>query len=174
MFRRRGPGVIRRDSLLFPVSCVTGWGLHPVFLHPAKEGDRLEKDPYVVVGGGSSCFCQRGCTGVALGEARQDSDGKRDRTAIEQVGTNIWLGGKFTQVKQRNGTVVANVSNLAVFDSKTNQYENINLPKLGGKDSEVWDMTLYGKNVLIAGASLGLAAPRRTWYVRARAKALDG
>ena len=33
--------------------------------------------------------------------------------AIEQVGTNIWVGGKFTQVKQRNGTVVANVSNLA-------------------------------------------------------------
>ena len=70
--------------------------------------------------------------------------------AIEQVGTNIWLGGKFTQVKQRNGTVVANVSNLAVFDSKTNQYEYI-APKLGGTDSEVWDMALYGKNVLIAG-----------------------
>ena len=40
--------------------------------------------------------------------------------AIEQVGTNIWLGGTFTQVKQRSGTVVANVSNLAVFDSRTN------------------------------------------------------
>ena len=36
--------------------------------------------------------------------------------AIEQVGTNIWLGGKFAQVKQHNGTVAANVSNLAVFD----------------------------------------------------------
>jgi hypothetical protein len=57
--------------------------------------------------------------------------------AIEQVGTNIWLGGKFTQVKQRNGTVVANVSNLAVFDSKTKQYKNI-APKLGGTDSEGW------------------------------------
>ena len=39
--------------------------------------------------------------------------------AIEQVGTNIWLGGKFTQVKRHKGTVVANVSNLAVFDSQT-------------------------------------------------------
>ena len=57
--------------------------------------------------------------------------------AIEQVGTNIWLGGKFTQVKQHNGTVVANVSNLAVFDSKTKQYKNI-APKLGGTDSEGW------------------------------------
>jgi hypothetical protein len=73
--------------------------------------------------------------------------------AIEQVGTNIWVGGKFTQVKQRNGTVVANVSNnLAVFDLQTNQYKDIAaVPKLGGTGSEVWDMTLYGENVLIAG-----------------------
>jgi hypothetical protein len=71
--------------------------------------------------------------------------------AIEQVGTNIWLGGKFTQVKQRDGTVVANVTNLAVFNSQTNQYEDINLPKLGGAGSEVWDMTLYDENKQIEG-----------------------
>ncbi len=71
--------------------------------------------------------------------------------AIEHVGTNIWVGGKFTQVKQRDGTVVANVSNLAVFNSQTNQYENINLPKLGGSGSEVWDMTLYDENKQIEG-----------------------
>jgi hypothetical protein len=70
--------------------------------------------------------------------------------AIEQVGTNIWLGGRFSRVEQRNGSVVANVSNLAVFDSKTNKYKNI-APKLGGTDSEVFDMTLYGDDVLIAG-----------------------
>jgi hypothetical protein len=58
---------------------------------------------------------------------------------IEQVGTNTWLGGRFTQVKQHNGTVVAKVSNLAVFDSKTKQYKNI-APRLGGTNSEVWDM----------------------------------
>jgi hypothetical protein len=74
--------------------------------------------------------------------------------AIEQVGTNIWLGGKFTQVKQHNGTVVANVSNLAVFDSKTNRFKNI-APRLRGTNSEVWDMTLYGQNVLIAGEFSG-------------------
>ena len=70
--------------------------------------------------------------------------------AIEQVGTNIWVGGKFTQVKSRDGTVIANVSNLAVFDSQTNQFKNI-APKLGGKDSEVWDMATYRGDVLIAG-----------------------
>jgi hypothetical protein len=52
--------------------------------------------------------------------------------AIEQVGTNTWLGGTFTRVKNHKGTVVANVSNLAVVDSKTKQYKNIS-PKLGGK-----------------------------------------
>jgi hypothetical protein len=70
--------------------------------------------------------------------------------AIEQVGTNIWLGGNFTQVKQRDGSVVANVSNLAVFNSQTDQYVNI-APKLGSKDSEVWDMTLYDENKQIEG-----------------------
>jgi hypothetical protein len=70
--------------------------------------------------------------------------------AIEQVGANTWLGGKFTQVKQRNGTVLASVSNVAVFDSQTNQYVEI-VPKLSGTGSEVWDMTLYGDDVLIAG-----------------------
>jgi hypothetical protein len=70
--------------------------------------------------------------------------------AIEQVGTNMWLSGKFTQVKQRNGTVVANVSNLAVFDLQTNKYKDI-APKLGGTDSEVWNMTTYRGDVLIAG-----------------------
>jgi hypothetical protein len=80
--------------------------------------------------------------------------------AIEQVGTNIWVGGKFTQVKQHNNTVVANVSNLAVFDSKTNKYKNI-APKLGGTDSEVWDMTLYGENVLIAGTFSGPSSTQK-------------
>jgi hypothetical protein len=74
--------------------------------------------------------------------------------AIEQVDTNIWVGGKFTQVKQRNGTVVANVSNLAVFDSETGEYKNI-APKLSGTGAEVWDMMVYGTgpdaDVLIAG-----------------------
>jgi hypothetical protein len=73
--------------------------------------------------------------------------------AIEQVGTNIWVGGKFTQVKQcSNRTNALNVSNLAVFDSETNSCKNYAvLPQLGGTGSEVWDMTLYGENVLIAG-----------------------
>jgi hypothetical protein len=74
--------------------------------------------------------------------------------AIEQVGNNVWLGGKFTQVKKRDGTVLGRVANVAVFDSETNRFKNI-APKLGGTDSEVWDMALYGQNVLIAGTFPG-------------------
>jgi hypothetical protein len=74
--------------------------------------------------------------------------------AIEQVGTNLWLGGKFTQVKKRDGTVLGSVSNLAVFNSETNKFKNI-APALGGTGSEVWDMTLYGDDVLIAGSFPG-------------------
>jgi hypothetical protein len=74
--------------------------------------------------------------------------------AIEQAGTNIWLGGKFTQVKSRDGTVEASVSNVAVFDSHTGEYVDI-APKLGGTGSEVWDMAIYGDDVLIAGKFSG-------------------
>ena len=77
--------------------------------------------------------------------------------AIEQVGTNIWVGGKFTKVKQcSNRTNALNVSNLAVIDSNTNECRTFPLlTKLGGTGAEVWDMTLYGQNVLIAGKFAG-------------------
>src|SRR5829696_7336349 len=65
--------------------------------------------------------------------------------AIEQVGTNIWVGGKFTQVQQRNGAVVASVSNVAVFNSQTGEYVDI-APRLVGTGSEVWDMSIYDEN----------------------------
>jgi hypothetical protein len=71
--------------------------------------------------------------------------------AIEQVGTNIWLGGSFSQVEQRNGTVLGNVANVAVFDSKTEEYRKGVAPTLGGTGTEVFDMTTYGDDVLIAG-----------------------
>jgi hypothetical protein len=74
--------------------------------------------------------------------------------AIEQVGTNLWLGGKFTQVEKRDGSFLGSVSNLAVFNSETNKFKDI-APALGDTNSEVWDMALYGKNVLIAGSFPG-------------------
>jgi hypothetical protein len=99
---------------------------------------------------------------LALPSERPDNTPMVNGTvrAIEQVGTNIWLGGKFTQVKQHNGTVVANVSNLAVVDSKTNKFKNI-APRLRSTNSEVWDMTLYGKNVLIAGEFSGPSSTQK-------------
>ena len=84
--------------------------------------------------------------------------------AIEQVGTNIWIGGRFTKVKKRNGTVVANVANVAVFDSQTEQYKPI-APSLGGPGAEVWDMMVYGTgpdaDVLIAGKFSGPTSTKK-------------
>jgi hypothetical protein len=71
--------------------------------------------------------------------------------AIEQVGTNIWIGGRFSRVEQRKGTVLGSVANVAVFDSKTEEYRKGVAPNLGGTDAEVFDMTRYGEDVLIAG-----------------------
>src|ERR671917_1351727 len=71
--------------------------------------------------------------------------------AIEQVGTNIWVGGRFSRVEQRNGTLLGNVANVAVFNSKTEEYRKGVAPTLGDSGAEVFDMTLYGDDVLIAG-----------------------
>jgi hypothetical protein len=108
---------------------------------------------------------------LACGVALALPSGTPDKTpmvngtvrAIEQVGTNIWLGGKFTQVKQcSNRTNALNVSNLAIFDSKTNSCKNFAvLSQLGGTGSEVWDMTLYGEDVLIAGNFSGSSSTQK-------------
>ena len=79
---------------------------------------------------------------------------------IEQVGNNIWLGGRFTQVKQRNGTVLGDVGNLAVLNAQANEYQPI-APDLGGAGAEVWDIARYGgtgphaNDLLIAGTFPG-------------------
>ena len=76
--------------------------------------------------------------------------------AIEQVGTNVWLGGRISQVKRHDGTVLGNVGNLAVIDSQTNRYKPI-APNLGGTGAEVWDIEAYGRtgDLLIAGKFAG-------------------
>jgi hypothetical protein len=71
--------------------------------------------------------------------------------AIEQVGNNVWLGGRFSRVEQRDGTLLGSVANVAVFDSKTEEYRKGVAPSLGGTGAEVFDMTTYGDDVLIAG-----------------------
>ena len=72
--------------------------------------------------------------------------------SIAQVGPNTWVGGNFTQVKKRDGTVIADVSNVAVFDTATGRYVDI-APRLGaGSDTtNVRDIDVYGSNVVIGG-----------------------
>src|SRR5215218_6545208 len=47
----------------------------------------------------------------------------------------LWVGGNFTQVKNRDGTVIANVSNVAVFNLETDQYVDI-APRLGAGSTD--------------------------------------
>jgi hypothetical protein len=135
----------------YPVSYVTGWGDFILSSCPLKKELGLRRTILVLFSTAVALLFASGAV-LALPSERPDQTpmvNGRVR-AIEEVGTNIWLGGKFTQVKQHNGTVVANVSNLAVFNSQTNKYKDI-APKLGGTDSEVWDMTTYRGDVLMAG-----------------------
>jgi hypothetical protein len=82
--------------------------------------------------------------------------------AIKQVGNNVWLGGRISQVTRRDGTVLGNVGNLAVLDSQTNRYKPI-APKLGGTDAEVWDIEPYEGtgNLLIAGTFAGPTSTKK-------------
>jgi hypothetical protein len=100
-------------------------------------------------------------TAQALPAERPDDTPEVDGRvrAIEQVGTNVWVGGKFSKVTQPDGSVF-NVSNVAVFNSATDQYVPI-APKLGDTSSEVWDMALYGNNVLIAGKFPGPTSTKK-------------
>jgi hypothetical protein len=85
---------------------------------------------------------------------------------IEQVGNNVWVGGKFTQVQQRDGTKVADVSNVAVFDSATGGYVDI-APMLGAGSttSNVRDIDLYGDDVVIGGQFPGPTSTQRNLVV---------
>ncbi len=100
---------------------------------------------------------------VALPSERPDKTPMIDGRvrAIEQVGTNIWVGGRFSRVEQRNGTLLGSVANVAVFDSKTEEYRKGVAPNLGGTDAEVFDMTLYGDDVLIAGNFAGATSTQK-------------
>jgi hypothetical protein len=72
--------------------------------------------------------------------------------AIVQVGDNIWIGGAFSKITKRNGDVVANVTNVAVFDAGTGAFRNI-APDIPG--DQVWDMDVYGSTVVIGGKLSG-------------------
>ena len=84
--------------------------------------------------------------------------------AIEQVGTNLWLGGKFTQVEKRDGTVLS-VSNLAVFNSERNEFKNI-APALGGTNSEVWELHVEGLRLHTGGEFKTVSGVTQNSYAR--------
>lgn len=70
--------------------------------------------------------------------------------AFAQVGDNVWVGGSFSRVEQRDGAVTDELANVAVFGSTTGRLLDI-APMLGDEGSTVWDMDVYGDDVIIAG-----------------------
>src|SRR5919107_4206895 len=91
---------------------------------------------------------------------------------IEQVGNNIWVGGKFTQVQQRDGTKVADVSNVAVFDSATGDLvrDSNNKPIApmlgeGSTTANVRDIDVYGTDVVIGGDFPGPTSTQKNLVV---------
>jgi hypothetical protein len=85
---------------------------------------------------------------------------------MEQVGNYLWVGGNFTQVQQRNGTKVADVSNVAVFDLRTDQYVDI-APTLGAGSTttNVRDIAVNGDDVVIGGDFPGPTSTQRNLVV---------
>jgi Ca2+-binding RTX toxin-like protein len=83
-----------------------------------------------------------------------------------QVGSNLWVGGNFTQVLQRDGTVVANVSNVAVFDLTTGNYVDI-APMLGAgnTNSSVTEIKVYNNDVVIGGKFAGPTSTQKNLVV---------
>ena len=81
-----------------------------------------------------------------------------------QVGDTVWLGGNFSEVEQRDGTLVDKVVNVVVFDASTGQYLDI-APELGDEGSTVWDMDVYGDDVVIAGDLSGPSAQEHNLVV---------
>lgn len=84
--------------------------------------------------------------------------------SIDQVGRNVWVGGNFTQVKNRSGAVLDSVQNVAVLDSLTGQYTDI-APRLGGNESLVFDIDVYGNNVVLAGKFTGPSSTQKNLVV---------
>ena len=90
--------------------------------------------------------------------------------AIEQVGNNVWVGGKFTQVQRRDGTKVADISNVAVFDSVTGSYVDIAPTLCAGctttnVNPPVRDIDVYGDDVVIGGEFPGPTSTQRNLLV---------
>ena len=89
--------------------------------------------------------------------------------AIEQVGNMVWVGGDFTQVQRRDGTKVADVSNVAVFDTTktgSDQYVDI-APMLGAGSTttNVRDIDVYGEDVVIGGDFPGPTSTQKNLVV---------
>jgi hypothetical protein len=72
---------------------------------------------------------------------------------IVQVGSVVWVGGRFTALVDRQGKVVqSGLNNLAALDANTGGVASgVNVPDLTGSNAIVWDLSTDGVDVYAAG-----------------------
>ena len=98
-----------------------------------------------------------GVAQAALPATQPDEVGMVDGPvrAIAVTGNKVWVGGSFTRMRDANGTVVRNVSNLAVFDADSGApLASVAVPLVtkGSGASIVYDLSLGPDGLLyIAG-----------------------
>lgn len=92
---------------------------------------------------------------AALPRSRPDATWMVDGTvyAIARSGSNIWVGGTFTQVLDEAGVPVRSVDNLAVFDTATGRIaRRVHIPKITGVGAVVHDLSVTSRGrVYVAG-----------------------
>jgi hypothetical protein len=74
---------------------------------------------------------------------------------IAQAGSNIWVGGKFTEIDDASGNKIQNANGLAVFDEVSGSLQGgVHIPNVtkSGGDAEVYDASLGPDgNLYVAG-----------------------
>jgi hypothetical protein len=73
--------------------------------------------------------------------------------SFAQVGNVLWVGGKFTQLVNRQGQVVrSGLNGLAALDAATGAIAaGVTVPNLTGSNAIVWDLSTDGSQVYAAG-----------------------
>ena len=90
---------------------------------------------------------------LALSETPDDTymtNGKVYATALSGDGKVLYIGGEFTEVRQRSG-VGRKVSNLAAINVKTGAAISTWRPKVSGKDAVVRSLAVKDGKVFIGG-----------------------
>ena len=91
------------------------------------------------------------------------TNGKVYATALSGDGKVLYIGGEFTEVRQKSG-VSRKVSNVAAINVKTGAAISTWRPKVTGRDAVVRSLALKNGKVFIGGNFTTVEGkPRKNW-----------